>query len=218
MLDTYKLKGLREKLVQVLSEKGITQREVLNAIMKVPRHVFVESAFSEASYDDRALPIEDGQTISQPYTVAFQTQLLDLKPGLKVLEIGTGSGYQAAVLCEMGVKLFSIERIRALHNRSRQILTDLGYDVRLKWGDGTAGWETYAPFDRILVTAASPTIPEALKKQLAEGGIMVIPVGDRETQTMTTVLRQSKNEFLIRQFDKFRFVPLIGKHGWEKEA
>ena len=218
MIDTYKHKGLREKLVELLREKGIADERVLSAIQKVPRHVFLDSAFTEAAYEDRALPIAEGQTISQPYTVAMQSKMLDVSKGMKVLEIGTGSGYQAAVLCEMGANLFSIERIRVLHNKAKIMLDDLGHQPRLKWGDGSAGWEINSPFDRILVTAASPDIPDSLKKQLAIGGKMVIPVGDKDSQVMTVVVRTDKNEYTISKFDRFKFVPMIGKHGWTSDT
>lgn len=213
MLDTYKHKGLRQKLVAELVRKGITDQQVLEAVGKIPRHWFVESAFAEAAYDDRALPIDAEQTISQPYTVAYQTQVLELKKGMKVLEIGTGSGYQAAILCALGVKLFSIERHRSLHLKAKDILGEMGFQPRLKWGDGTAGWASYAPFDRIIVTAASPDIPDTFRSQLADGGKMVIPVGAREEQTMVLVEKTGK-EFTLKKMDRFRFVPMIGRHGW----
>ena len=216
MLDTYKHKGLRAQLVKTLRGKGIPDEAVLEAIGKIPRHIFVESAFAEAAYEDRPLPIGDGQTISQPFTVAAQSALLKLKPGMKVLEIGTGSGYQAAVLCAMGAKVYSIERIRVHHIRAKEILDELGYRPRLKWGDGSNGWTTYAPFDRIVVTAASPGIPQTLKEQLAVGGRMVIPFGNRESQEMGVVTRLSKDEFKVERRGKFSFVPMIGRHGWEE--
>lgn len=216
MVDTYKHKGLRERLVRTLREKGFKQEEILAAIGRVPRHAFVESAFAEAAYEDRPLPIGDGQTISQPYTVAYQTSALQLKPGMKVLEIGTGSGYQAAILCELGMKVYSIERIRNHHLRAAEILEDMGYKVRLKWGDGTAGWARYAPYDRIVVTAAGPRIPETLKMQLRIGGILVIPVGDRDMQTMAFVKRIAEKEFEIEKRGAFQFVPLKGKYGWDE--
>lgn len=203
-------------MVTIMRDKGITDDRVLDAMAKVPRHAFVESAFAEAAYDDRALPIAEGQTISQPFTVAYQTQLLKPTKGMKVLEIGTGSGYQAAILCELGVSLYSIERHRPLYNKALEILTDLGYKPRLKCGDGTAGWTTYAPFDGIIVTASSPNIPETFKEQLAIGGRLVIPVGDRENQVMTLVQRLGPKEYLIEEKDRFRFVPMIGKHGWDE--
>ncbi len=215
MLDSYKMQGLRRALVRTLQEKGITNEDVLAAIGKIPRHAFVESAFAEAAYEDRPLPIGDGQTISQPYTVAAQTSLLQVKPKMKVLEIGTGSGYQAAVLAEIGVKLFTIERIRVHYLKSRRMLEELGYKVRSKCGDGSAGWAAFAPYDRILVTAASPNIPIPLKEQLAVGGRMVIPYGNRKVQQMGVVTRISKDEFKIETAGKYQFVPMIGKYGWE---
>ncbi|MFN8397818.1 MAG: protein-L-isoaspartate(D-aspartate) O-methyltransferase [Bacteroidia bacterium] len=217
MIDSYKHKGMREKLIKAMMEKGLTDEAVLAAMRKVPRHGFVESAFQEAAYEDRPLPIGDGQTISQPLTVGLQSSMLDVKPGMKVLEIGTGSGYQAAVLCEMGAKVFSVERIRIHHQKASTILEELGYKVRLKWGDGTMGWGQFAPFDRILVTAASPSIPEALKKQLAIGGKLVIPVGDLDKQQMTVVTRISETEWQIEKRGYFQFVPLVGKQGWSEE-
>lgn len=217
MLDTYKHKGLREKLVKLLIGKGLKDDAVIQAMLKVPRHAFVESAFTEAAYEDRPLPIGDGQTISQPMTVALQSSMLGLKPRMKVLEIGTGSGYQAAVLCEMGAKVYSIERIRPHHQRAAAILDEIGYRPRLKCGDGTAGWNTYAPYDRILVTAASPSIPETLKKQLAIGGKLIIPVGNRDQQQMAIVTRNAENEWTIDRRGNFAFVPLIGQHGWREE-
>ena len=209
------MQGLRRNLVKTIRAKGITDEEVLAAVGKIPRHAFVESAFAEAAYDDRPLPIGDGQTISQPYTVAAQTQRLQVKPKMKVLEIGTGSGYQASVLAEMGVKVFSIERIRAHHNKARTKLAELGYNVRLKCGDGSQGWSAFAPYDRILVTAASPGIPRPLKEQLAVGGRLIIPYGSRKTQQMGIVTRVSTKEFKIETAGNFAFVPMIGKFGWE---
>jgi protein-L-isoaspartate(D-aspartate) O-methyltransferase len=216
MIDSYKHKGLREKLIRTMMEKGLTDEAVIAAMRKVPRHAFVESAFTEAAYEDRPLPIGDGQTISQPLTVAFQSSMLDLKPGMKVLEIGTGSGYQAAVLCEMGAKVFSIERIKAHHQKAVILLEELGYKLRLKWGDGSQGWAQYAPYDRMLVTAASPSVPEALKKQLAIGGKLVIPVGDMDRQQMAIVTRKAENEWEIVKNGTYQFVPLLGKFGWSE--
>ena len=216
MLDTFKHQGLRRKLVETLREKGIPDEEVLAAVGKVPRHGFVESAFADSAYEDRPMPIGDDQTISQPFTVAAQSTFLKIKPGHKVLEIGTGSGYQAAVLCEMGAQVFSIERIRAHHNRAKKILDELGYVTRLKCGDGSEGWRTFAPFDRIIVTAASPNIPVPLKEQLAIGGRLVIPFGDKEKQVMGIVVRKSRNDYTIEKRGNFAFVPMIGKYGWNK--
>lgn len=214
MIDSYKHKGLREKLVRSLMDKGLNDELVIAAMRKVPRHAFVESAFAEAAYEDRPLPIGDGQTISQPLTVAFQSSMLSLKPGMKVLEIGTGSGYQAAILAEMGAKVFSIERIRPHHQKAARVLEELGYKPRLKWGDGSQGWAQYAPFDRILVTAASPTVPDSLKRQLAVGGKLIIPVGDMERQQMYVVTRTAEAEWEIHKNGYYQFVPLLGKFGW----
>lgn len=214
MLDTYKLKGLRAKLVQALREKGIVDESVLEAMLTVPRHFFVDSALAETSYEDIALPITEGQTISQPYTVAYQTQLLEVRKGMKVLEIGTGSGYQAAVLCQIGVQLFSVECIKSLYERAKERLSDLGFKPVLKWGDGSQGWVSYAPFDRIVVTAGAPVVPQTLKSQLSVGGKMVIPVGDRNSQRMLCIRRITLQEFEIQEYDYFKFVPLTGREGW----
>lgn len=216
MQDSYKYKGLRAKLIAQLRGKGITDENVLEAMLRVPRHLFVEGAFRDQAYEDKALPIRAGQTISQPFTVAYQTQMLGLTRGMKILEIGTGSGYQAAVLCEMKMKVFSIERDNSLHLEAKQRLNSLGYEPYLKSGDGTLGWKLYQPFQRILVTAASPDIPEPLKQQLDIGGKLVIPVGDRKSQIMTVVTRTSNDQFETQSFHRFSFVPLIGAHGWEE--
>lgn len=212
----FKFKGLREKLVKELRKKGIQDEEVLSAIGKVKRHLFVDELLQESAYEDRALPIILNQTISQPYTVAFQTQLLEVKKGMRVLEIGLGSGYQAAILCEIGAIVFSVERLKELALLTKEKLKQLGYDVQIKIGDGTLGWQTYAPYDRILVTAASPQIPEPLLKQLNLGGILVIPVGDRETQKMYKVIKTAENTFETQIYDEFKFVPLIGDKGWKE--
>ena len=207
--DTYKHKGLRKKLVEEISEKGITDDNVLNAIEKIPRHAFMDSSFLEFAYQDKPFPIGDGQTISQPYTVAFQTQLLQVSKGQKVLEIGTGSGYQSCVLIEMGVKVFSVERIKNLYEKTRIFLPSIGYSPKLFFGDGYKGLPTYAPFDRIIVTAGAPYIPDDLIKQLKVGGILVIPVGDGEIQIMTTITKISETHAEKKEWGTFRFVPLI---------
>jgi len=217
-LDTFKHKGRRRRLIELLEEKGITDEKVLEAMASIPRHGFVEGAFSEEAYEDKALPIHSGQTISQPFTVAFQTQLLDIKPGKKVLEIGTGSGYQAAILAKMGAKVFSIERDLRLHKEAKARLEDLGLDVNVHLGDGSQGWEAQSPFDAIIVTAASPSVPDALKKQLAVGGRLVIPVGDLEKQRMTLLHRQSKDEWETQILQSFKFVPLIGRFGFSDQG
>jgi len=204
----------REELVKILAQKGIRDEQVLKAVRTIPRHTFVDSALWIRAYEDTALPIGLAQTISQPYTVARQTELLDVKKGQKILEIGTGSGYQCAVLCEMGAQVFSIERHRELHERSRDHLRHLGYRPTLKCDDGTLGWNAYAPFDGIVVTAGAPVIPQDLIKQLVVGGRLVIPVGDAVSQKMHLIVRVSENEYDEQVHEGFKFVPLIGKDGW----
>jgi protein-L-isoaspartate(D-aspartate) O-methyltransferase len=205
----------RRELVDLLRLRGITNERVLAAMMKVERHRFVMPTFINKAYDDQALPIESGQTISQPYTVAFMTQALEMAPGTKVLEIGTGSGYQAAVLAELGCKVFTIERHMQLHLESRKLLTKLGYRIATRSGDGTVGWSEFAPYDGIIVTAAAPSVPEPLLKQLADGGRLVIPVGGVAEQSIRVITR-SGTELIQRDVEGFKFVPLIGKMGWEK--
>jgi protein-L-isoaspartate(D-aspartate) O-methyltransferase len=209
--DNYRHKGLRKRLVSELEQKGISDKRILDAIGKIPRHFFLDSSFVEIAYQDRAFPIGEGQTISQPYTVAFQTQLLDVSKGMKVLEIGTGSGYQAIVLAEMGAKVFSVERVRALYNRTKEFLPAIGYNtIKLFYGDGYKGLPAYAPFDRIIVTAAAPHIPEQLLKQLNTDGILVIPVGDSKgVQEMKTITLQPDGTFISKNHGLFRFVPMV---------
>jgi len=213
--DSFQHKGLRRKLVDTVQSKGITDPRVLDALMKVPRHAFMDSTFLRFAYADQAFPIASGQTISQPYTVAFQTQLLDLKGFQKVLEVGTGSGYQAAILSEMGVRVFTIERIRKLFLESQTRLKQMGYPIKFFYGDGYAGLPAFAPFDRILVTAGAPEVPEKLLNQLVIGGILVVPIGDRETQIMTRVIRTGEDEFQTTTHGSFIFVPL--KPGLEEK-
>ncbi|HPT30787.1 MAG TPA: protein-L-isoaspartate(D-aspartate) O-methyltransferase [Prolixibacteraceae bacterium] len=201
--------GLRKRLVDALKIKGIKDERVLQAIGNVPRHAFLESSFLHYAYRDQAFPIGAGQTISQPYTVAFQTQLLQVEPGCKVLEIGTGSGYQAAVLCEMGVRVYTIERQRELYVKAKALLADLGYDPLVFYGDGYKGLPTYGPFDRILVTAGAPAIPPELKFQLICGGRMVIPVGFEDHQEMMLVVRNSETDFSTEKHGAFIFVPML---------
>ncbi len=205
----------RRELIEILRAKGITNERVLEALMKVERHRFVMPTFIDQAYLDQALLIGSGQTISQPYTVAFMTQVLEVAAGAKVLEIGTGSGYQAAILAEMGCKVFSIERHMPLHLESRKLLASLGYRVATRSGDGTVGWTEFAPYDGIIVTAAAPSVPEPLLKQLADGGRLVIPVGGPAEQSMRVITR-SGEKLLQRDIEGFKFVPLIGKMGWEK--
>lgn len=223
VIDTFRHKGMRKQLVKEIRSKGITDEKVIQAIEKIPRHCFVdklssrtlmESAFISMIYEDKAFPIGEGQTISQPYTVAFQTQLLNLQKGDKVLEIGTGSGYQTAVLLELGAKVFTVERQKALFDKTKKYLPALGYDpfkmpLRLFFGDGYLGLPAFAPFDKILVTAGAPFIPEPLKQQLKPGGILVIPVGEGETQTMFRISKISETEFSTEEQGLFRFVPLL---------
>lgn len=212
--DNYKQRGLRNKLVKKLREKGISNDSVLAAIGKVPRHAFFDDALLNHAYEDKAFPIGEGQTISQPYTVAFQTEKLNIKPGDKVLEIGTGSGYQAAVLLELGAKVYTIEYQKKLYDRTREFLPALGYKPFFFFGDGSKGIPAKAPYDKIIVTAGAPIVPTALTDQLNEGGILIIPVGDRESQKM---LRVTKANGKLKQetFDNFAFVPLLGEEGWK---
>ncbi|MCE7864720.1 MAG: protein-L-isoaspartate(D-aspartate) O-methyltransferase [Bacteroidetes bacterium CHB5] len=212
--DNYKQRGLRNKLVKKLREKGILSDGVLAAIGKVPRHAFFDDALLIHAYEDKAFPIGEGQTISQPFTVAFQTEKLKIKPGDKVLEIGTGSGYQAAILLEMGAIVYTIEYNRKLYERTRNFLPQLGYHPYFFYGDGSKGIPAKAPYDKIIVTAGAPVVPTALTDQLNENGILIIPVGDRETQKM---LRITKEDGKLKQetFDNFAFVPLLGEQGWK---
>lgn len=210
MVDNYRHKGLRKKLVETLKKKGIKDDRILEAIGKVPRHYFLDRAFEDWAYQDAAFPIGNEQTISQPYTVAYQTDLLQIKARDRVLEIGTGSGYQAVILAEMGAKVYSIERQKVLFDKTSKLIRDMGYgQIRLFLKDGMDGLERFAPFDKIIVTAAAKTIPEALKKQLAVGGILVIPVGNGEGQIMYRLTKIEENKFKTEKFDYFRFVPLL---------
>ena len=212
--DTYKHKGKRKALVKTIQEKGISNKAVLEAIGKVPRHYFFDPAFLEHAYQDKAFPIGEGQTISQPYTVAFQTQLLQINKGDKILEIGTGSGYQACILMELEAKVFSIEYNKRLYERTKKYLPNMGYRPHFLCGDGTKGWPSQAPFDKILVTAGAPSIPHELINQLKIGGMMVIPVGSKKRQKMLRITRQSDQKVLKEDFNYFAFVPLLGEEGW----
>ncbi|HVD98797.1 MAG TPA: protein-L-isoaspartate(D-aspartate) O-methyltransferase [Cytophagaceae bacterium] len=213
--DGYREQGMRKQLVRKLKEKGITDAKVLEAIGAVPRHVFLDKAFLEQAYQDKAFPIGEGQTISQPYTVAFQTQLLEVAKDMKVLEIGTGSGYQACVLSYLKVKLYTIEYNKALYTKTSNFLRSVGLDnIQFFFGDGSQGLPTFAPYDRIIVTAGAPAIPDKLIHQLVIGGKLVIPVGDDQTQTMLRITRLSEEQFQKEEFGAFKFVPLLGKDGW----
>ncbi|MFD2531972.1 protein-L-isoaspartate(D-aspartate) O-methyltransferase [Gracilimonas halophila] len=204
----------RKQLVELLKEKGIEDQRVLNAIGKIPRHKLIDTALHSKAYNDTALPIGMGQTISQPFTVAAQTELLAIEPGDKILEIGTGSGYQCMVLCELGAEVYSVERHKDLYHRAKEALREFGYTAMLKVGDGTLGWSTYAPYDGIVVTAGAPVVPDDLVQQLDIGGRLVIPVGDDEKQMMLRITRVSENEYEREELSDFKFVPLIGEKGW----
>ena len=210
MKDTPKHQGLRNQLAKLLESKGITDKNVLEAIKKIPRHLFLNSSFEDFSYQDKAFPIGAGQTISQPYTVAFQSQLLEVEKEHKILEIGTGSGYQTAVLCLMGAKVYSIERQNELFKSTSLLLPKLGIRPKhLSFGDGYKGLPQYAPFDSIIVTAGAPFIPQPLMAQLKIGGKLVIPLGE-ENQIMTMLIRKNESQFEKHEFGEFRFVPLLG--------
>ena len=213
-VDNYRERGARKKLVEHLKSRGITDVNVLNAIGKIPRHFFFDETFWNQAYKDIAFPIGDGQTISQPYTVAYQTELLHITPGDKVLEIGTGSGYQTCVLMELGANVFTIERQENIYNHTIKVLPGMGYNANFFFGDGSMGIPAHAPYNKIIVTAGAPFVPEVLLKQLRIGGILVIPVGDEQRQTMVTVIRISETEFEKIELDQFRFVPLVGDQAW----
>ncbi|WP_138431618.1 protein-L-isoaspartate(D-aspartate) O-methyltransferase [Fodinibius saliphilus] len=211
-----KFKRRRERLVETLADKGIEDPRVLEAFSIVPRHVFVDTALQDRAYKDTALPIGKEQTISQPFTVASQTELLEVQPGEKVLEIGTGSGYQAAILCELGAEVYTVERHKKLYEKARTTLKNLGYSIRAKLGDGTLGWSAYAPYDAIVVTAGAPVVPEDLVGQLALNGRLVVPVGNESRQEMVRIIKIREDEYEEEHYSDFKFVPLIGKKGWQK--
>ena len=213
-MDSFQHKGLRKRLIEEVRRKGIRDENVLQAMDSVPRHLFMDSSFINFSYTDKAFPIASGQTISQPYTVAFQTQLLEVSRHLKVLEVGTGSGYQTAVLLEMGARVYTIERQKQLFLDAQHTLTPLKYKPVFFYGDGYEGLPSYAPFDRILVTAAAPEIPQKLKDQLTIGGILVIPEGGSAGQKMIRLERMTETEYSRSEHGFFSFVPLLhGKNG-----
>ena len=209
MEDSYLHKGLRKKLVETIRKKGITNQTVIDAIGAVPRHLFMDSSFVKFSYSDQAFPIGAGQTISQPYTVAFQTELLEISPRDRVLEVGTGSGYQAAVLLEVGARVFTIERQRELFLKAQSLLPQIGYKPQFFFGDGYEGVEAYAPYDKILVTAGAPDVPEKLLSQLKVGGILVVPVGGDKGQRMIKVYKESEDKFIKTEHGGFNFVPML---------
>ena len=213
--DTYRHKGLRNKLVETVRSKGITDENVLAAIGKIPRHFFLDSAFDDVAYEDRAFPIGEGQTISQPYTVAYQSQLLEIKKFEKVLEIGTGSAYQACVLAEMGAMVYTIERQKKLFDANKNFAQLRKYpSIKFFYGDGYEGLPTFAPFDKVIITAAAPEIPQKLIQQLKPGGMMVIPLGAGELQRMMRITRMPNGALKEEVFDHFSFVPMVeGKKG-----
>lgn len=208
--DSYRHKGLRKKLTDLVRSKGITNEKVLAAIENIPRHYFLDSAFDEVAYEDRAFPISEGQTISQPYTVAYQTQLLEIKPFEKVLEIGTGSAYQASVLAEMGAQVYTIERQKKLFELTKTFPYLRKYpNIKYFYGDGFEGLPTYGPFDKVLITAAAPFIPQKLISQLKPGGMMVIPVDEGSAQTMKRITKMPDGSLREEAFDRFSFVPML---------
>jgi protein-L-isoaspartate(D-aspartate) O-methyltransferase len=209
MVDSYKHKGLRKQLVNTVREKGIIDERILEAIGKIPRHLFLDSSFLEFAYQDKPFPIGSGQTISQPYTVAFQTSLLEVKPKDKILEIGTGSGYQACVLEEMGAKVFSIERQKKLYLKYKKFLASLGYKSKIFYGDGYKGLPAFAPFDKILITAGAPGLPKDLVDQLKPGGMIVIPIGRGGVQIMTRYFKADDGSMQKEEHGNFRFVPML---------
>lgn len=216
MQDTYRHKGLRRQLIEEIRAKGIKEDNVLLAMATLPRHYFLEKAFEEWAYADKAFPIGSGQTISQPFTVAYMTSLLEVKKGDRILEIGTGSGYQAAVLVLMGARVYTVERQEVLYKKTKELLKDMGYiSIRCFFKDGMNGLPEFAPYDKIIVTAGIPAVPETLREQLTIGGIMVIPVGGDAGQKMQKIVRQSETDFEITELEKFKFVPFLS--GLKKE-
>ena len=209
MVDSFRHQGLRKQLIEHLGSKGITNLKVLNAMNKIPRHLFMDNAFVNFSYQDKAFPIGAGQTISQPYTVAFQSQLLEIKPYEKVLEVGTGSGYQAAVLSLLDAEVFTIERQRELFLKTKKFLPSLGYNCMFVYGDGYKGMPNFAPFDKIIITCGAPFIPEDLVSQLKVGGRMVAPIGDGDTQVMHLIEKISETETRLTTHGEFSFVPML---------
>ncbi len=210
MIDSFKHKGLRKQLIDSLRRKGIRDERVLQAMESIPRHFFFESSFLSFAYDDKPFPIGAGQTISQPYTVAFQTELLDVKKGEKILEIGTGSGYQACILSKLGGRVYSIERIKSLYFKAKTLLPSIECThVKCFFGDGYKGLPAYAPFDKILITAAAPYIPDSLIDQLTMDGVLVVPLGNCDVQVMTRVIKTSSGTYKTEDHGYFRFVPLL---------
>ncbi len=212
--DTYKDKGARKQLIKELKLKGISDEKVLAAMLKIPRHFFIHKDFRHHAYLDKAFRIGEEQTISQPFTVAYQSQLLHVQANDNVLEIGTGSGYQSSVLIELGAKLTTIERHNILHLEAQKILQYLGYKAQFICGDGSLGYTSNAPYDKIIVTAGAPIVPKALLEQLQIGGLLIIPVGDGKTQKMHSIIKTSATQFKNIELNDFKFVPLIGQQAW----
>jgi protein-L-isoaspartate(D-aspartate) O-methyltransferase len=209
VIDSFKYQGMRRQLVRELSDRGIKSKQVLDCFEAIPRHYFLDNAFAEQAYSNTAFQIGSGQTISHPYTVAFQTELLDIHKGEKILEIGSGSGFQTCVLCEMGAKVFSIERHKELHLKAKNIVRHLKYNARLSFGDGYKGLPTFAPFDKIIITCGAPDIPEELVNQMKIGGVMIIPIGEGVEQQMKKIVKVSDSEITIEDFGVFKFVPML---------
>lgn len=209
MVDSYRHKGMRKHLVEELRKKGIKNEKVLKAINTIPRHFFLDNAFVEFAYSNKAFPIGAGQTISHPYTVAFQTELLEVEKGQKILEVGTGSGYQTAVLDCLGAKVYTIERQKELYDKTRLLMSKMKVKAKFYYGDGYKGNEVFKPYDRIIVTCGAPFIPEDLMKQLVVGGRMVIPVGNMDKQIMTVIVRNSEMNFTKKEYGDFKFVPML---------
>jgi protein-L-isoaspartate(D-aspartate) O-methyltransferase len=207
--DTFKHKGRRRQLIEELAQMGIQDQRILSAFDAIPRHYFLDLAFDEQAYTNMAFQIGSGQTISHPYTVAYQTELLQLEKSMRVLEIGTGSGFQTCILCKLGVKVFSIERHQPLHTKAKHMIDFFGFNASLFFGDGYKGNRVYAPYDRILVTCGAPDIPEVLLEQLKVGGIMVIPVGEGAEQKMLRIYKTSETTFTSEEFGTFKFVPML---------
>ena len=214
--DSYRARGLRKLLVREVHKKGIVNQEILAALNKVPRHFFFDSAFLNHAYEDKAFPIGEGQTISQPYTVAFQTSLLNPKPGNKILEIGTGSGYQACVLLELKANVYTIEYNKKLFDKTSTFLPKMGYAPKFFYGDGSKRLSDHAPYHGIIVTAGAPGVPETLISQLKLGGSLVIPVGNSRSQKMLHIVKETRNRVSTKEYNDFSFVPLLGSNGWSK--
>lgn len=214
MEDSYRHKGMRKQLIKEVVSKGIKDKRVLDAMRKLPRHFFFDPIFVEHAYEDKAFPIGEGQTISQPYTVAFQTELLEVKKGDKILEVGTGSGYQAAILILLGADVYTIEYNGKLYNKTRRFLPKLGFKPHFYHGDGSKGLPEEAPFDGIIVTAGAPSLPQELVRQLKIGGKLIIPIGNGRTQVMHKLIKTEENKISKKSFTNFSFVPLRGEEGW----